>query len=110
MVSEDVQTITEANFQVEVLEEPGLVLVDFWAPWCGPCRRLSPIVDAVAAELRGTVKVGKVNVDENPAAAHAYNVRSIPTVLLFKQGQVVETIVGLVDKQQLTRVVADQRS
>ena len=110
MVSEDVQTITDSNFQAEVLQDPGLVLVDFWAAWCGPCRRLAPIVDAVASDLRGKVKVGKVNVDENPDTARQFNIRSIPTVMLFNAGRVVETIVGLVDRQHLTRAITRHRS
>jgi thioredoxin 1 len=110
MVSEDVQTITDSNFRSEVLEDRGLVLVDFWAPWCGPCQRLGPVVDAVADDLRDSVKVGKLNVDENPETARHFNVRSIPTVMLFKQGRIVETIVGLVDKQHLTSVIAGHLS
>ncbi len=110
MASEHVQTITDANFQSEVVQDPGLVLVDFWAAWCAPCRRLAPIVDEVAADLRGTVKVGKLNVDDNPDLARRFNVRSIPTVMLFNEGHVVETMVGLVDKQQLTRVIAEHLS
>jgi thioredoxin 1 len=110
MVSEDVQTITDSNFRAEVLEDRGLVLVDFWAAWCGPCRRLGPTVDAVATDLRGSVKVGKLNVDENPETARDFNIRSIPTVMLFNQGRVIETIVGLVDRQQLTRVITGHLS
>jgi thioredoxin 1 len=105
MVSEDVQGITDANFQQEVLETGGLVLVDFWADWCGPCRRLAPTVDAIASELRGKVKVVKLNVDENPKAVEQFRIRSIPTLMLFNAGRVVEITVGLVDKTHLTRVV-----
>lgn len=106
MATNGVQTITDSNFQKEVLEDRGLVLVDFWAAWCGPCRRLGPIVDAVASDLSGRVKVWKLNVDENPGTANHFNVRSIPTVMLFSEGRVVETIVGLVDRQYLTGVVS----
>jgi thioredoxin 1 len=109
-VSETIKTITDSSFPKEVLQDRGLVLVDFWAAWCGPCQRLAPIVDAVAGDLRGSVKVGKLNVDENPETAHHFNVRSIPTVMLFKQGRIVETIVGLVDKQHLTSVIAGHLS
>jgi thioredoxin 1 len=110
MVSEHIPTITDSNFQAEVLQDPGLVLVDFWAAWCGPCRRLAPIVDVVASDLRGRVKVGQLDVDENPDAARHFNTRSIPTVMLFNDGRVVETIVGLTDKQHLTRIIAGHRS
>jgi thioredoxin 1 len=110
MVSEDVQTITDGNFQAEVLDEGGLVLVDFWAGWCGPCRRLAPIVDAVATELRGRVKVGKLNVDDNPEAAGRFRVRSIPTLMLFKEGRAIELVVGLVDQPHLMRVIAGHLS
>jgi thioredoxin 1 len=106
----DVQTITDSTFRGEVLEDGGLVLVDFWAAWCGPCRRLGPIVDAVATDLRGQVKVGKLNVDENPETMNHFAVRSIPTLMLFKRGRVVETIVGLVEKQHLTHAIAEHLS
>lgn len=104
MVSADVQNVTDKTFQQTVLDAVGLVLVDFWAPWCGPCRRLAPTVDAVATELRGKVTVVKLNVDENPESAERFNIRSIPTLILFKAGQVVDVMVGLVEKTHLTRV------
>ncbi len=104
MVVEDVQVVTDAHFEAQVLEAP--VLVDFWAEWCGPCGRLAPTVDAVASELRGKLKVGKVNVDENPGAARRFNVRGIPTLTLFKEARVVEVVVGLVDKKHLTQIIA----
>ncbi|HWK30777.1 MAG TPA: thioredoxin [Terriglobales bacterium] len=110
MAGNGVRTITDSTFQTEVLEDRGLVLVDFWAAWCGPCRRLGPIVDAVASDLSGRVKVGKVNVDENPDAANQFNIRSIPTLMLFREGRVVETLVGVIDRQDLTRVVAGHLS
>ena len=86
--------ITTQNFKEEVLQSELPVLVDFWAPWCGPCRMVSPIVDEVAGELEGKVKVGKVNVDEQPELAAQYGVMSIPTLLVLENGQVKESSVG----------------
>jgi thioredoxin 1 len=105
MASEHVQTFTDANFDVDVIKAGKPVLVDFWAEWCGPCRRLSPTVDAMAADFEGRVVVGKLNVDENPGTAGRFSVRGIPTLLLFKGGQVVESVVGLVEKDQLKRLL-----
>jgi thioredoxin 1 len=110
MVFEDVQIVTDATFQQLVLDRSGLVLVDFWAPWCSPCQRLAPTLDAVASELRGTITVVKVNVEENPEAAGRFNIRRIPTLMLFKEGRVVEVLVGLVEKKHLIRVVAASAS
>ena len=93
--------ITDSNFVTEVLESPVPVLVDFWAPWCGPCKMISPIVDQVAKEVAGVAKVGKVNVDEASALATRYNIRSIPTLLFFKNGEVVDTIMGATSKDNI---------
>lgn len=90
--------INDANFQSEVIESNEPVLVDFWAPWCGPCRALTPIIDELAGDLAGRVKVAKVNVDESPEAATKYGISSIPAVLVFKGGEVVETLVGVQSK------------
>ncbi|NLZ53718.1 MAG: thioredoxin [Thermoanaerobacteraceae bacterium] len=94
-------TITDDNFQQEVLEAEGKVLVDFWAPWCGPCRMMGPVIDEIAAEHGASLKVGKLNVDENPDTATKYQVMSIPTLLLFENGQVVNKMVGFRQKKDL---------
>ena len=94
--------LTDANFQSEVIDSELPVLVDFWAEWCGPCKMIGPIIDQVAADLEGTAKVGKVNVDEARELAVKYNVRSIPLLLFFKNGEVKDQIVGAsVTKEQL---------
>ena len=98
--------ISEANFEKEVLNAPVPVLVDFWAEWCGPCRMLTPTIDELANELSGQAKVGKVNVDENPAIAERYGIRGIPTLILFKGGEVVEQVVGVQSKDALKGMVA----
>jgi thioredoxin 1 len=97
----NVQTFTDNNFDETVLKSGAPVLVDFWAEWCGPCKRLGPTVDALANEYAGKITVGKLNVDENPTVSFKYNVRGIPTLLLFKGGQIVESVVGLASKEDL---------
>lgn len=98
-------TITEANFENEVLKSELPVLVDFWADWCGPCKMLSPIIADVAKEYEGRVKVGKINIDEEEGLAVKYRVASIPTLVLFKDGQAVKRTVGAVPKSQIVAML-----
>jgi thioredoxin 1 len=106
MSSEKVVAFTDANFDHEVIQSDIPVLVDFWATWCAPCKAISPLVDTVAEEYAGKVKVGKVNVDENQATPGKYGVRGIPTIILFKGGAVIDQIVGAVPKSQLDALIA----
>jgi thioredoxin 1 len=99
--SENVTTLTDDNFEDEVLNADEPVLVDFWATWCGPCRQIAPIIEDLADEFAGRAKVGKVDVDDNPQTAQEYGVRSIPTLLFFKDGEVQETLVGASGKKDL---------
>jgi len=93
--------VTDGTFKQEVLESDVPVLVDFWAPWCGPCRMVAPVVDEIAEQYVGQIKVVKVNTDENPAVASQYGIRSIPTLMIFKGGQRVDMVVGAVPKTTL---------
>jgi len=97
-MNEFVKELTDVNFDSEVKTQPGIYLVDFWAPWCGPCKMLGPIVDEIASEFSGKVKVGKVNVDQNQQLAGQYQVMSIPAIILFKDGKPVDTFVGFQSK------------
>ncbi|HHW04203.1 MAG TPA: thioredoxin [Thermoanaerobacterales bacterium] len=94
-------TVTDENFEQEVLQAEGKVLVDMWAPWCGPCRMMGPVVEEIAAEYEGTLKVCKLDVDENPQTAARYGIMSIPTLLVFENGQVVNKLVGFRPKRDL---------
>lgn len=94
-------TVTDANFDSEVLKSDMPTLVDFWAVWCGPCRMQDPILDEVAKELEGKVKIGKLNVDENPTTAQKFGVMSIPTLMIFKNGTVVKQFIGVQNKEIL---------
>ena len=93
--------LENANFEDEVLNDQGKVLVDFYADWCGPCRMMSPVIDGIAEKLNGSVKVGKINVDENQELAIKYQVMSIPTIMIFNNGIPVKTFIGVTDEQEI---------
>lgn len=101
MASENMITLTESNFAEEVLKSPVPVLVDFWAEWCGPCKMIAPILDELAQEYDSRLKIGKVNIDDQQALAGQHGVRAIPTLLVFKNGEVADQIVGLRSKRDL---------
>jgi thioredoxin 1 len=101
----DVLTITDGDFESSVLKNDTPVLVDFWAPWCGPCKAIAPVVAELADEFEGRVAIGKMNVDDNPATPGKYGIRAIPTMILFKGGEVVDQITGAVGKPQLTAMM-----
>lgn len=98
-------SVTDSNFTAEVVNSSVPVLVDFWAPWCGPCRALGPVIDELAVEFKGKINIVKMNVDENPAVPGQFNIRAIPTLILFKNGKVVEHITGAVSKSSLKELI-----
>ena len=103
MASDKLKTLTDSNFDQEI--QAGVVLVDFWAEWCGPCRRIAPIVEELAGQYDGRATVGKLNVDENPNVPGRFMIRGIPTLLLFKNGQLADTLVGLAPKEDIAKMI-----
>ena len=97
--------VTDSDFQTEVLDYKGLVLVDFWAPWCGPCRMMSPTIEEIGEEKKDVLKVLQMNVDEESATAEKYQIMGIPTLILFKDGEIAETMVGLQTKESIIEAV-----
>ncbi len=105
MAGNNTQVFSDANFEQEVLKSDKPVLVDFWAEWCAPCRMMSPTVEAIADQYSDRAKVGKLNVDESPSVATRYNIRGIPTLLLFKNGEVQEQVVGATSKDTILKML-----
>ncbi len=104
-MAEGVLEISDGNFESEVLKADGPVLVDFWAPWCGPCKAIGPIIEELSASLSDKIKFTKCNVDDNPSTPAKYGIRSIPTLIFFKNGAVADQIVGLVAKSRLEEII-----
>ena len=100
---EDILNLDDYNFDKNVIENEGVVLVDFWAVWCGPCKILSPIIEEVAKEIKGEVLVAKVNVDENPIVSSRYKIMSIPSILIFKSGKIVDQMMGAQPKEEIIK-------
>ena len=107
-MNKDVVVLTDDNWKAEVLDAEGPVLVDFWAEWCPPCRMLAPSIEALATAYSGRAKVGKLNVDENPAVAQTFGIRSIPTLLVFKGGRVVDQQIGAVPQPRIAAMIEQQ--
>jgi thioredoxin 1 len=104
-MAQNVVELTDANWENEVINSSVPVLVDFWAPWCGPCRIIAPIVEKLASEFNGQVKVGKLNTDDNPGVSMRYGIRAIPTIMMFKGGEVVDTRVGVQPEDSLRKMI-----
>ena len=108
MGSGSVMEITDSSFESEVLKSDKLTLVDFWAPWCGPCKIISPLVEELANDYDGKVKCTKLNVDDNPNTASTYGIRGIPTIIFYKNGEVVDQVIGAVPKSELEKVISKE--
>ena len=104
-MSDSIVHVTDDSFEDEVLKSPDPVLVDYWADWCGPCKMIAPVLDEIATEYAGKIKVAKLNIDENPNTPPRYGIRGIPTLMLFREGEVEATKVGAVSKSQLTAFI-----
>ena len=105
MASDKVVQVSDGDFDAQALQSDVPFLLDFWAPWCGPCKAIGPVIDELAAEFEGKIKIGKMNVDDNPATPGKYGIRAIPTLILFKGGEVADQVTGAVGKQQLTAMI-----
>ena len=105
MASESIVELNDSVFESEVLQSEKPVLVDFWAPWCGPCKALAPVIDEISNDYSEKIKVGKVNVDDNPETSMKFGIRSIPTLIVFKDGEVFEQVVGAVPKSEIEKVL-----
>ncbi|GAB6077615.1 thioredoxin [Hydrogenobaculum acidophilum] len=104
-MADNVIELTDANWESEVINSSVPVLVDFWAPWCGPCRIIAPVVEKLAGEFAGQIKVGKLNTDDNPGVSMRYGIRAIPTIMMFKNGEVVDTRVGVQPEDSLRKMI-----
>ncbi|NCA89287.1 MAG: thioredoxin TrxA [Gammaproteobacteria bacterium] len=109
-MSDRIMHVTDASFEQDVLKSAEPVLVDYWADWCGPCKMIAPVLDEIAAEYEGRVRIAKLNIDQNPDTPPRYGIRGIPTLMLFKQGEVEATKVGAVSKSQLTAFIDNNLS
>lgn len=104
-MAEGIKEVSDATFDAEVIQSETPVLVDFWAPWCGPCKAIAPVLEAISKDFEGQLKIVKCNVDDNPSTPSSYGIRAIPTLIFFKGGEKVEQIVGMVEKSKLEQTI-----